>query len=139
MRFGGETFEGLHSFHAFRVKLNEIVREFPVAQFTGTQAAGIIMRYPSQRHGDCQAVDGQLGLDSTLENAVGAQSQNHVHPLQQNAVHEESRVLDVAGEPVENGAGPVTIEETKAQIAAGGRKSGREGRERFRPASGARW
>ena len=77
-------------------------------------------------------------MNAPHEEGVGAEREDHVHALQQHAVHEEPRVLDVAGDAVEDGVGAVDVEEAEAQALEFGVKLAREVRGRFRPGSGAR-
>src|SRR6185369_10705474 len=69
---------------------------------------------------DRQASNGKGRLNLPHENEVGSKGQNHVHSLQHDAVDKQARILDVAGDSVENGAGPVDIKEPKTQALKAG-------------------
>ena len=115
VRFGGEALDRLHPAHAFAEQQDHFVRQFAVAQIGRAQPRRIIMRHPPQRQRHAQAGHRQRRLDAPHENPVGRQRQNHVHPLQQHAIHEQPRVLHVARHAVENRIGTVDIEEAEAQ------------------------
>ena len=55
-------------------------------------------------------------MDVPHEEQVGDQREQHVDSLQHDAVHKEPRVLHIAGHAIENGAGPVHLEESEAQL-----------------------
>ena len=73
------------------------------------------MRQPPKRQRHRQARERERRMNPPHEKGIGCERENHVQALQQHAVHEQPRVLHVAGDAVEYGVGTVEVEEAEAQ------------------------
>ena len=113
--FGGKTFYGLNAEDALRKKLDQIVVKFAVSQVTRSQPARIIMRQEGQRHCNGKTRKRQRRMNVPHENKIRHERDEHVQALENDAVHEETGVLDIAGEAVEDGTGTVHLEETETE------------------------